>query len=207
MTASEAGNSRLDQLEEQLRQVRERLAVLERASAPPRSPAADGALGRGEWNRDGLAADQPEPGDAVFTYSGRGWFGKQYVGIVGRARLSDIRDTDPDLVARVFAALGSPARLTVLRALLDGPRTSQQLRAELDDASVGQLYHHLRELLSAGLITQPARSKYAIAKGNLVPLCVQITTAAHLSSRVPRTELLEGDPAVTETAPGDQATA
>jgi len=102
-----------------------------------------------------------------------------------RTRLSDAPGTDPDPIAKVFAALASPARITVLRTLLDGPRTSQRLRAELDDdASAGQFYHHLRELLAAGLIIQPARSQYAISKSALPMLCIQLTIAARLAASI-----------------------
>jgi hypothetical protein len=70
----------------------------------------------------------------------------------------------------------------LLRALLNGPRNSQQLRRELDDPSAGQLYHHLRELMAAGLVVQPARSVYAIPRGSQVELCIQIIVAANLTS-------------------------
>jgi hypothetical protein len=77
--------------------------------------------------------------------------------------------------------------MTQISGRLGGPRTSQQLRAELDDASVGQLYHHLRELLAVGLITQPARSQYAIPKGSgSIALCIQIIAASRLVSNTPR---------------------
>ena len=117
--------------------------------------------------------------------------------------MSDVLDADPDLVAKVFAALASPARITVLRALLGGPRTSQQLRAELDDASVGQLYHHLRELLAVGLITQPARSQYAIPRGSgPIALCIQIIAASRLVSNTPRLLPPDEEPPA-QTEPGN----
>jgi DNA-binding transcriptional ArsR family regulator len=139
----------------------------------------------------------------VLSYSGRGRFGPHFLGIQQRARLSDVLDADPDMAAKVFAALASPARIVLLRALLNGPRTSQQLRAELDDASVGQLYHHLRELLAAGLVTQPARSQYALPRGSQVALCIQITAASHLAAGTPRPGLLEEEPPAGETEPGN----
>jgi hypothetical protein len=122
--------------------------------------------------------------EAVFSYSGQGPFGPdgRVLATHKRARLSDVMNADADSVARVFTALGSPARITLLRALLNGPRSSQELRRELDDPSAGQLYHHLRELLAAGLVVQPARSVYAIPRGNQVDLCIQIAVAANLTS-------------------------
>ncbi len=190
MTTSDEQTRRLTELEQQVEQISGRLAALEQAGGQPAPPAP------GPW----AAAPEPggpgwpEIGETAFSYSGQGRFGADRVVIRQRARLSDVLDADPDLAAKVFAALASPARITLLRALLDGPRTSQQLRAELDDASVGQLYHHLRELAAAGLITQPGRSLYAIPRGGHVPLCIQIITAAHLSAGTPRFAPLEEEP-------------
>jgi hypothetical protein len=133
----------------------------------------------------GPAAFPDTAGDeAVFSYSGQGPFGPdgRVLAMHKRARLSDVMNADPDSVARVFTALASPARISLLRALLNGPLNSQQLRHELDDPSAGQLYHHLRELLAAGLVVQPARSVYAIPRGNQVDLCIQIAAAANLTS-------------------------
>ena len=59
--------------------------------------------------------------------------------------------TNPDhKVAQIFAALGSEVRLSILRALLDGPKTAADLVAELGFKTTGQAYHHLRDLERAG---------------------------------------------------------
>lgn len=199
MTATDDPSGRLTRLEEQMREVTSRLANLEQAAGRPAAPVS------GPW----LAGELPEPGgpgigDPVFMITGRGQFGSVPIAIRQRAGLSDVLDTDPDAVARVFAALASPARITVLRALLDGPRTSQELRAELDDASVGQLYHHLRELLAAGLITQPARSRYAIPRRALVMLCAQLIAAGNLASNIsPPAPADDEEPPAAEPEQGD----
>lgn len=206
MATSDSDQARIAGLETQMADIVSRLAALEHPAG--RFPLAMRDTGKtvaapgGGHGAHGEEEDEP-----TVVYAGSGQFGARRMAIRQRKTLGEVLSVTPESVAPVFAGLANPARIALLYALIDGPRTSQQLREVLDAGSVGQLYHHLRELLSAGLITQPARSKYAIAKGNLVPLCVQITTAAQLSSRVPRPELLEGDPAVTETAPGDQATA
>lgn len=193
MTNSDDTGDRLTRLEDQLREVTGRLAALEQAQ-PAEPPTRRAGPGRVIQHPGELP--ETDTGEPLIVYSGRGRIGGRMLAIQRRARLSDIMNADPEQAAKVFAALASPARLTVLRALLDGPRTAQQLRADLDDASVGQLYHHLRELLSAGLITQPARSQYAIRRGNQVALCVQIAAAVHLAEEAP-------GPGVPEEAPGD----
>lgn len=193
MTTSDDTSERLARVEDQLRQVTGRLAALEQAQPAGRAPGT-WAPGPGPDVRQQAGPEPADAGEPTFAYSGRGQIGGRPIAVHGRARMSDVMEADPEQIAKVFAALASPARITVLRALLDGPRTSQQLRAELDDASVGQLYHHLRELMAAGLIIQPARSRYAIRRGSLVVLCVQIATAANLAGNAPGSAVPEEDP-------------
>lgn len=172
--------SRIAELERQMTEVTRRLASLEHA-APQRLPAQ---LPGGYAADPGLPGDgQDEPGDeATVAFSGAGQFGSHRVRIVQRATLSQVLAADPESVTPVFAGLASPARLILLRALVAGSRTSQELREVLDDPSVGQLYHHLRELLAAGLVIQPSRSVYAIPPGKEVAVCVAISAAAYLMS-------------------------
>jgi DNA-binding transcriptional ArsR family regulator len=63
--------------------------------------------------------------------------------------------TNPDYkVAQVLSVLGSEVRLSILRALLESPRTAAELVAELRLGTTGQAYHHLRELERAGYVEQ-----------------------------------------------------
>jgi len=183
---SEGEADRMERLERQLTDLSERLAALERVPAGAPADAAP--------SRPGMPAPPPRlkpagdegPGSAgaddesEFAYSGRARFGGQMLFIQQRGRLADVMNTNPERVAKVFAALASPARIVLVRALLDGPRTSQELRQELDDPSVGQLYHHLKELLAAGLVVQPGRSVYALPRGSQISLCLQIIAAASM---------------------------
>jgi DNA-binding transcriptional ArsR family regulator len=66
-------------------------------------------------------------------------------------------------IAAVCHALGSEARLGLLRALENGPRTTADLLAAVG-LDRGQLYHHLRDLLLQGLVEQPERGRYAITR-------------------------------------------
>jgi hypothetical protein len=50
-------------------------------------------------------------------------------------------------------------------------------------SSTGQLYHHLKELLAVGLVTQPARSLYELRPRTVIAVCVALLIAADLSSR------------------------
>lgn len=64
-------------------------------------------------------------------------------------------------IAGVCQALGSEARLGILRELEQGPRTTAELTAAVG-VDRGQLHHHLKELLVQGLVEQPARGRYGV---------------------------------------------
>lgn len=153
----------MTRLERQVKRLAQRISTLEHGELPPAPPAG-------------------EPGEAVVTYSGSGQFGPFRIRIARREQLATLLAAEPELITPVFAALSSPVRIALLRSLIDGPRTSQQLQEAVDTGSVGQLYHHLKELQSAGLVVQPRRSEYAIPQGKVVDVCVALATALHLSS-------------------------
>lgn len=69
-----------------------------------------------------------------------------------------------------LAALAHPVRLTILKAILAGKRDTQALQALPEMGTTGQLYHHLKELESAGWIRQPRRGQYILLAERVVPL-------------------------------------
>ncbi len=68
----------------------------------------------------------------------------------------------------------------MVRALLQQPRTSQDLQAILGVSSPGQLYHHLKELLAAGIVTQTSRSHYEIGERQVVPVLAALAAVSDL---------------------------
>lgn len=72
--------------------------------------------------------------------------------------------------APVFAALGHPVRLELLRQILSGRHTTSELAAIEDLGTTGQLHHHLRQLMSAGWVRQSGRGSYEIPAARIVPL-------------------------------------
>ena len=84
--------------------------------------------------------------------------------------------------APVFAALGHPLRLEIVRRLLDGAHTSHELQGIAESGTTGQLYHHLRELQACGLITSPRRNHYAIRPEKVVPCLVLVAATAALTA-------------------------
>jgi len=94
--------------------------------------------------------------------------------------------------AAVLAALGSPVRLEIIRRLLLGGQTSGELQEIPGLGTSGQLYHHLRDLQSAGLVVQRRRGRYAVAADKVVPALVIITAAADMTAATDMTAAAGG---------------
>ena len=78
---------------------------------------------------------------------------------VPAAQLSKV----PDEAAAVLGyALSSPQKVGLLRALLGHPSESAAALGATASLSTGSLYHHLRDLMHAGLIAQEGRNRYQI---------------------------------------------
>lgn len=73
-----------------------------------------------------------------------------------------------DKVAKVLSALASRQRLAILKSILRSPGSAADLVERLNLGTTGQVYHHLKALQSADLITQEERGLF-IFKGHRVP--------------------------------------
>jgi DNA-binding transcriptional ArsR family regulator len=82
---------------------------------------------------------------------------------------SELLGLELEPVAHVLAALGHSVRLELMRLLLRGPQSSQQLQEALGLNSSGTLYYHIKELLAAGLVTQPSRNLYQVSAQRIIP--------------------------------------
>ncbi len=80
-----------------------------------------------------------------------------------------------------LSALANGTRVRIVAELLGGPVATGELADRLDQSSSGQLFHHLKELLAAGLIHQPVRGTYAIADRHAVPLLAVLSAGIDLS--------------------------
>lgn len=193
---------RLAALERHLSDLTARVAALE---APPRAVApapvgplpAHGAIMEVLQQRDGPPYAQGPVRGALLYAGAVDLAGAEYTWQIERA-LPFLLDLDAEAVAPLLLALGSPWRLQLVRALLGGPRSSQQLQEALGLGSPGQLYHHLKELLAAGIIEQRARSEYRLAGRKIVPFLTILSAALDLKA--------QGDGAAA-TATADGATA
>lgn len=67
-----------------------------------------------------------------------------------------LRLVEDNSAERVLACIGSSDRLRLLLAILCKPRTVAQLVGECGFSSTGQVYHHLKPLIAADLVTEDA---------------------------------------------------
>ncbi len=95
-----------------------------------------------------------------------------------------VLDTKWENAAPILASLGHPVRLEIIRRLLTGARTSQELQEIADLRTTGRLYHHLRDLLESGVIVSPRRNHYAIPAAKIVPCLIIVAAASELASQV-----------------------
>jgi DNA-binding transcriptional ArsR family regulator len=86
------------------------------------------------------------------------------------ATTASLLDAEWDQVAEVTAALGHPARLRLLHAVLGGTRTAADLGTVEGLGTSGQVYHHLRTLVAAGWLRAAGRGRYEVPAARVVPL-------------------------------------
>lgn len=75
-------------------------------------------------------------------------------------------------LAHPLEALGHPARIELVRQVMRGAHTTAELLQLEHLASSGQLYHHLRQLVTAGWLVSPRRGYYEVPAARVVPLLV-----------------------------------
>lgn len=86
-------------------------------------------------------------------------------------------DLDWSELAPTIDALSHPARLTILRLVLSGVRTTSALLEQESLGTTGQLHHHLRQLVAAGWLTLVKRGQYLVPGPRVVPLLVVMLAA------------------------------
>jgi DNA-binding transcriptional ArsR family regulator len=104
--------------------------------------------------------------------------------------LAELLPADWGPAAGILESLGSLPRLALLGALLrEGRRTNVDLQEALGanrgDTTSGQLYHHLRALQGAGLITQKRRGEYELVPQAVVPILTILAAAMNVATDPP----------------------
>lgn len=165
-----------EEIDAMRREIREIQALLRRDTPPADSAEAQTAEWAGHVKKKGPSRSNPELHivlDRLENQCGEGDGSGRiaYLGVFasgGRQStwLTASRNTDEllDLVAnrtaeKVLACLGSSNRLNILLSLLKKPMTVAQLVEEGGYSSTGQVYHHLKPLISADLVTEDAQNE------------------------------------------------
>jgi DNA-binding transcriptional ArsR family regulator len=177
---------KLSELTEIVQDIADRVRALE--AGPPRSGAGPARAALAEIADLGLVQsmiaeltsrqDTTQAGTVVYAGVGHGADGliawqmsREWDVLVG---------ADPAALASTLAALGSPQRVQIMQLLVRGALTTAEMTERLDGPSSGQLFHHLKELLAAGLIHQPARGTYAVRHQHVVAILVVLSAAIDL---------------------------
>ena len=165
----------LEELAGELSSLAARVARLEGAPAAAARPSSEVALVRQLLS--GLEADSEQ---ATVVYAGAGpWDEGGVAWQMGRS-WSDVLALAGE-AGGALAALGNPTRIAIVAELLTGPVTTGELTRRLDQPSSGQLFHHLKELLAAGVIHQPVRGTYAVRRQHVLPLLAVLSAAIDLA--------------------------
>ncbi|MCJ7827477.1 MAG: helix-turn-helix domain-containing protein [Demequinaceae bacterium] len=173
----------------------ERVALLEEATAAAVSPRAT------RFPYD--LGDSPDvdlvtygghgarEGDPIAWQTRRRW--EDVLGAAGEGELAG------DGLAAVLSALASGPRLRIVAELVRGPVTTGDLAERMGQSgagqgSTGQLFHHLKELLAAGIVHQPQRGVYAIRPAHVVPVLTVLSAAMDLGHTTSPAPQAEGSP-------------
>ena len=91
---------------------------------------------------------------------------------------AQLQEATNEAVALLGYALSSPQKVGLLRALLGHPSESAAALGASAQLSTGSLYHHLRDLMHAGLIAQEGRNRYQITPRGQRVLLLLLALAA-----------------------------
>ncbi|OPA79243.1 ArsR family transcriptional regulator [Paenibacillus selenitireducens] len=122
------------------------------------------------------------------TDTGQVFFSGHYTGGQQRYRwepqskgVEQLLDLDGDKMAKILAALGHKQRLDILRSVLREPLTGPELVERLNMGTTGQLYHHIKALQGADLLTQEERGgQYTIRGHRALPLLLLFAATSEL---------------------------
>ncbi len=162
------------ELADRIAALEKRVAALERAGAP--EPTASSEV---FWALEGLKRRLPG-GGVLFTGAVPLPTGEHYEWQAG-VPAEELVDADWEELASdraaTLGALGHPVRLLLIGLILTGTRTVTELQRNPALGTTGQLYHHLRQLVSAGWLRAAGRGRYAVPPEKVIPLLVVLTAA------------------------------
>lgn len=169
-----------DEVSRALTELARRVTALEAAASTPTRPSAGAPV------VERLVQRLDGRGDATDTvvYAGvGGWDGQTLAWQVERG-WEEVRSASAEDSASVLTALGNPTRVRIAVELLRRRLTTAELAKRLDQPSSGQLFHHLKELMAAGVVHQPVRGTYAVREQHVIPLLAVLCAVIDLRPSV-----------------------
>jgi hypothetical protein len=86
---------------------------------------------------------------------------------------AELTDQDWTTQSATLAALGHPSRLQILQLVARGEaRTAADLAHAEGLGTTGQIYHHLRQLVSAGWLRSTTKGQHVVPPERVIPLLV-----------------------------------
>ncbi|GGK81944.1 ArsR/SmtB family transcription factor [Mangrovihabitans endophyticus] len=176
-------DNRLDELEQRIARLESRIdgGTAPRRTARGANPLMGVLHG---WRRE--AEEQSLPGTVGYA----GYVAGRELLWARQIPLAELLPADWGPAAGILESLGSLPRLALLGALLrEGRRTNVDLQEALGasqgETTSGQLYHHLRALQGAGLITQKRRGEYELAPQAVIPILTILAAAMNVATDPP----------------------
>lgn len=121
------------------------------------------------WALEGLRARVPHPGAVMLVgsvHTPNGVEARWQTGTLAQ----DFFDSDFADRAEVLSALAHPARLRIIQRLMTDAVTVHDLAATEEFGTSGQIYHHLKQLVSTGWLRTAGRGRYEVPVDRVVPL-------------------------------------
>lgn len=167
-----------DDLRDLVASLAHRVARLEEAGRA----AGLAQAGRAPLDAPWTDTDVAVPEHGYVSYAGNGpWQSSAVVWQVQRS-WGDVVAGAGEAVAGVLSALGSAIRVRIVGELVSGAVSTGDLAARLEQPSAGQLFHHLRELMAAGIVHQPQRGFYALRPQHVIPVLAVLSAASDLAA-------------------------
>ena len=162
-------DERLATLERRVAALEERLETRPASTPGAGDPGADELRADEFWALAGLEARVADPGAVMLVGTATLPDGRAARWQEG-ALTGDLLDGDWAEVGDVLAALGHPVRRRLLQLVTSGTSTVPELTAAEGVGSSGQVYHHLRQLVSAGWLRALGGGRYEVPVARVVPL-------------------------------------
>lgn len=121
------------------------------------------------WALEGLRARVPHPGAVMLVgsvHTPNGVEARWQTGSLAQ----DFFDSDFADRAEALSALAHPARLRIIQRLMTDAVTVHDLAATEEFGTSGQIYHHLKQLVSTGWLRTAGRGRYEVPVDRIVPL-------------------------------------